>query len=59
MGMTAILIYGPWPFVQMFNTPLTEGSTCSLKKFFRGVSEMSFVISALKIKTKAVFYRCD
>ena len=24
MGMAAILINGPWPFVQIFNTPLTE-----------------------------------
>ena len=28
----AILLYGPWPFVQIFNPPLTEGSTWSLKK---------------------------
>ena len=27
MGMVAILINGLWPFVQIFNPPLTEGST--------------------------------
>ena len=39
MGMAAILIYDPWAFVQIFNPPLTQSSTWSLKKFDRGVSE--------------------
>ena len=39
MGMVAILINGLWPFVQIFNTPLTEGCTWSLKKTGSGVSE--------------------
>ena len=42
MGMAAILINGPWPFVQIFNHPLTEGSTWSLKKICTGVSEKLF-----------------
>ena len=32
MGMAAILINGPWPFVKNFNPLLNEGSTWSLKK---------------------------
>ena len=39
MGMAAILIDGSWPFEQIFNPPLTEGSTWNLKKFGTGVSE--------------------
>ena len=39
MGLAAILINLPWPFVQIFNPPLTEGSTWSLKKIGPGVSE--------------------
>ena len=39
MGMEAILINGPWPFEQIFNPLLTEGSTWSLKKIGPGVSE--------------------
>ena len=39
MGMAAILINRPWPFVQIFNPPLTEGFTWSLKKIVPGVSE--------------------
>ena len=39
MGMAAILINGPWPFEQIFNSPLTEGSTGNLKKIGLGVSE--------------------
>ena len=27
MGMVAILINGPWTFEQIFNSPLSEGST--------------------------------
>ena len=38
MGMLAILINGPWPFVQIFNPPLTQGSTWSLKKIGPGVT---------------------
>ena len=38
MGMAAILIKGPWPFEQIFNPPLAEGSR-SLKKIGPGVSE--------------------
>ena len=38
-GMAAILINRPWPFVQIFNNPLTEGSTSSLKKIGPGFSE--------------------
>ena len=34
-----ILINGPWPFVQIFNPPLTQDSTWSLKKFGPGVTE--------------------
>ena len=37
--MTANLINGPWLFGQIFNSPLTEGSTWSLKKIGPGVSE--------------------
>ena len=41
--MAAILIYGQWPFVNIFNPPLTQGSTWSLKKFCPRVSkEKSF-----------------
>ena len=40
MGMAAILINGPRPFVQIFNPLLTEGSRRNLKKIgsrgFRG-----------------------
>ena len=36
MGMAAILIYGPWLFVQIFNPTLTQSSTWSLKKFGPG-----------------------
>ena len=39
MGMTAILNKRQWPFVQISNLPLTEGSTWSLKKIGPGVSE--------------------
>ena len=39
MGMAAILIYGQRPFVHIFNPPLTQGSTLSLKKFGPGISE--------------------
>ena len=39
VGMAAILINGLWPFVQIFNPPLTEGSTWSLKKIGPEVSE--------------------
>ena len=39
MGMAAILINGPWPFEQIFNSSLTEGSIWSLKKIGPGVSE--------------------
>ena len=42
MGMTAILINGLWPFVQIFNHTVTEGSTWSWKKIGPGVSEKSF-----------------
>ena len=42
MGMTAILINEPWPFVKIFNPPFTEGSIWSLKKIDPGVSEKSF-----------------
>ena len=42
MGMVAILINGPLPFVQIFNPPLTEGSTWSLKKIGTGASEEMF-----------------
>ena len=39
MGMAAILINGPWPFEQIYNPPLTEDSTRSLKKISPGVLE--------------------
>ena len=39
MGMATILINGPWPFVQIFYPPLTKGTTLSLKKIGREVSE--------------------
>ena len=39
MGMAAILINGPWPFVHIFNPSLTEGSTWSLKNIGPGASE--------------------
>ena len=39
MGMAAILLNGPWPFVQIFNPPLIYGSAWSVKKFGPGVSE--------------------
>ena len=39
MGMATILLNGPRPFVQIFNPPLTEGSTGSLKKTGPGVSD--------------------
>ena len=39
MGMVAILINKPWPFEQIFNPPLTEGSTWSLKKIGPKISE--------------------
>ena len=39
IGMAAILIYGPRPFLQSFNPDLTEGSTWSFKNFGPGVSE--------------------
>ena len=39
MDMAAILINGLWPFVQIFNPLLTEGSTWSLKKIGLEVSE--------------------
>ena len=32
MDMAAIFLFEPWPFVQIFNPPLTESSTCCLKK---------------------------
>ena len=39
MGMMAILINGPWPFIQILNPTFTEGSTWSLKKIGPGVTE--------------------
>ena len=42
MGMAAIIIKRPGPFVQIFNPPLTKGSISSLKKIGAGVSEKSF-----------------
>ena len=39
MGTPTILIYGPRPFVHIFNPPLIHGLTWSLKKFGPGVSE--------------------
>ena len=39
MGMAATLINRPCPFEQVFNTPLTEGSTWTLKKIGPGVTE--------------------
>ena len=39
MGMVAIVINGPWPFVQIFNPPLTEGTKRNLKKIGQAVSE--------------------
>ena len=45
MGMAAILINGPWLFVQIFNPPSTEGSTWRLKKIGPRVSdEKSFKV---------------
>ena len=38
MGMGAILINGPRPFVQIFNSQFTEGSRRNLKKTGLGVS---------------------
>ena len=40
--MVAILLYRLWPFVQIFNSPLTEDSTWSLKKLGARVSEELF-----------------
>ena len=37
MGMATILINKPWPFET--KSPLTEGSTWSLKKIYPGLSE--------------------
>ena len=37
MGMVAILINGPRPFVQIFNPTLTEGFRRNLKKIDLGV----------------------
>ena len=42
MGMAAIFINGPCPFVQIFHSHLTEGSTGSLKKIGLGTSEKMF-----------------
>ena len=42
MGMAAIFINGPWLFVQIFHSHLTEGSTWSLKKIGLGTSEEMF-----------------
>ena len=42
MGIAAILINGPRPFEQMFNPPLTEGSTWILKKIGQGFQRRSF-----------------
>ena len=39
MGMAAILINESWPFEQIFNPPLTDCSTWSLKKIGLGDSE--------------------
>ena len=39
MSMAAILINKPCLFEQIFNPPLTKGSTLSLKKTGPGVSE--------------------
>ena len=39
MGMVAILINGPRPSVQIFNTPLTIDSRRNLSKIGPGVSE--------------------
>ena len=36
MSMAAILITGPWPYEQIFNVPLAEGS--KFKKIGSGVS---------------------
>ena len=45
MGMAAILIKGPRPFEQILNSPLTEGSTWSLKIIGKVISEeMSFKV---------------
>ena len=38
MGMAVILINGLRPFEQIFNPPLTEGSTWYLKKTGPGIS---------------------
>ena len=45
MGMAASLLNRPWPFVQIFNPPSTEGSGWSLKKIGPGVSEVEVVQS--------------
>ena len=37
--MVAILINQPWPFLQILNPPLTEGSVGNLKKIGQWVSE--------------------
>ena len=42
MGMAAILINEPRPFVQIVNPPLTEGIRRNLKKIGLGVSEEKF-----------------
>ena len=42
MGIAATFINRPRPFVQIFNLPLTVGSTWSLKKIGTGVSEKTF-----------------
>ena len=42
MGMVAILINRPKPFVWIFNPPQTEGSMWSLKKTDQGVSEEKY-----------------
>ena len=42
MVMVAILLNGQIPFVQIFNPPLTEGSTCSSMKIGVGGSEKLF-----------------
>ena len=39
MGMAAILINGPWPFVQILNPHSAEGSKWSLKKISPRISE--------------------
>ena len=41
IGMAVVLIYGPWPFVLIFNLLLTQGSTWSFWKFGPGFQRWS------------------